>query len=336
MAKRASLDKPWGTPVLVKQLSGVKDESYIAVRADDLEMYISSNVGSSSTYVNDLFVSTRAKVTDPWGKPARATALNSTTGSVTEDDPTLRADGLEIFFTSDRTGGSGAAVWRATRKDLSSAWSTPVLVAECDTSSTEHSPAISGDGLTLVYASTRTGGTGSSDHYICTRPDVNSKFGTSRELKEINTTAWDHNGQQTVDGFSFYYCYNDPKRTPSLTRVYRADRILPVVWAPNGAPVRGQPFQIYVRRDAGNVGVLAGSLYKGKPITIPGITGTLDVNLSSLFWLSIAGMDAEGKMTVKLGVPNAPALKGFTIYFQGAGQDKTGTYLSPLFTTVIQ
>ena len=190
MATRPNLASPWGTPVNVTELNTTWEEYYISVRSDNLEFIISTNRKSQAAYQADLFVSTRPDVKSKWGTPVEITELNSTVVANTEDDPSLRADGLEIFFTSDRTGGLGAAIWHATRPDWKSAWTAPVVVAEIDTSSTEHSPAISGDGLTLLFASTRTGGTGSSDYYMVTRPDVKSKFGTAVELAEVNSTLW--------------------------------------------------------------------------------------------------------------------------------------------------
>ena len=39
----------------------------------------------------------------------------------------IRRDGLEVFITSDRTGGQGLIdIWTSTRDTLSDPWSTPV------------------------------------------------------------------------------------------------------------------------------------------------------------------------------------------------------------------
>ncbi|MBN2492259.1 MAG: PD40 domain-containing protein [Planctomycetes bacterium] len=333
MSTRTAIGQPWSTPVNVAALNSTSEESYVTVRPDDLEIYFARS--TISTYVNDLYVSTRAKVTDPWGMPTAVVQLNSMVAGDTEDDPSIRADGLEIFFTSDRTGGSGAAIWRSTRTSLTSPWSAPVVVAEIDTTSTEHSAAISGDGLTLIYASLKTGGVGSSDHYMIRRPDLNSPFDPKTEinLTEINTTGWDHNGQQTVDGFQFYFGYN------SSYKIYRADRCLPVVHPPLGNPVLGQTFAIYVRRDPGDVtGIIAGSLLLlPVPQTLPGIQGTLELNLGAGFFMAVGMLDKEGRYTTKLPVPNAPVLKGVNAFFQGAVQDtKNLVYLSAAKKVTVQ
>jgi len=329
---RTGLDQPWGTPTNETLLNTTGDEYYINIRSDGLEMIISTNRNTGGTgYINDLYSSTRTSTSAPWGTPTIITELNSTSAADTEDDPTMTADGLEIFFTSDRSGGQAAAIWTSTRKDFNSPWSAPTLVAEIDTSSYEHSAAISGDGLTLIFSSNRPGGTGSSDHYLVTRKDRNSKFGTPVELKEINSTRWDHNGTQTDDGFSFYFTYDQQNK------IYRADRILPACWPPNGNPKVGQVFDIYVRRDIGDrVGVIIGSLASIPPTPIPPLIGTLEVHLGLMVWYGTGAIDKEGKYTSHIPIPNLPPLRGIDLYFQGAVQNPTAIYLSNLCKVTIE
>jgi hypothetical protein len=55
----------------------------------------------------------------PFGKPQPVTELNS---AWTEDDPTISADGLEIFFTSRRPNQAKEDIWTATRADRTAPW----------------------------------------------------------------------------------------------------------------------------------------------------------------------------------------------------------------------
>ncbi len=55
--------------------------------------------------------------------PVKITDLSTT---FAEDDPALTGDELEIYFDSDRPGGTGGDdIWRATRTTRTSAWARP-------------------------------------------------------------------------------------------------------------------------------------------------------------------------------------------------------------------
>lgn len=93
--------------------------------------------------------------------------------STADDDlrPTIRADGLELFFNSDRRGSRLNDLWVSTRPTLSSPWSAPVNVGSpISTEFEERFPALSRDGTTLVFSSNRPGSiNGSNDLYLSTR-----------------------------------------------------------------------------------------------------------------------------------------------------------------------
>ena len=85
----------------------------------------------------------------------------------------MRFDGLEIFFYSARPGGQGTDLWTATRASVDAAWSTPVDVGTTvNSSATEVHPYLSADAEALVFSSSRTGGSGSTDLYITTRAQI--------------------------------------------------------------------------------------------------------------------------------------------------------------------
>ena len=79
--------------------------------------------------------------------------------------PGISADGLALFFQSDRPGGYGGQdIWMTTRTTTNDDWSAPVnLGPTLNTSSSEFTPSISADGLTLYFGardSDRSGGYG--------------------------------------------------------------------------------------------------------------------------------------------------------------------------------
>jgi hypothetical protein len=79
--------------------------------------------------------------------------------------PTLRRDGLEVIFSSDRPGGQGGLdLWVSTRASTSDAWSAPIpLEGEVNSPLNEAGPALSFDALTMLFHTARPGGVGAFD-----------------------------------------------------------------------------------------------------------------------------------------------------------------------------
>jgi hypothetical protein len=83
----------------------------------------------------------------------------------------IRRDGLEMLITSNRPGGQGANdIWVSTRETTLDAWSAPVnLGPPVNTPAAEGGPALSCDGTTMYFFSSRPGGFGGRDLYVTTR-----------------------------------------------------------------------------------------------------------------------------------------------------------------------
>ena len=124
--------------------------------------------GSASPAVaGELYVSERENGAR-FGTASAVTELNDPTAN--DIQPNVRADGLEVVFSSNRSGTLGAQdVWVATRASLGDRWSAPVNIgAEVNTAAAETRPSLSRDGKQLLFGRAP-GPEGSSDIYVTSR-----------------------------------------------------------------------------------------------------------------------------------------------------------------------
>jgi Tol biopolymer transport system component len=113
-------------------------------------------VGAVDIYVADAF--------------GRATLVPELNTAATDARPSITANGLEIFFHSNRPGSAGFDMYASERKTVLDAWSEPQLLgAVVNTAANDFLGAVSPDGETLFFTSNRDGGFGLNDIYMTTR-----------------------------------------------------------------------------------------------------------------------------------------------------------------------
>jgi hypothetical protein len=88
--------------------------------------------------------------------------------------PTISADGLSLYFSSDRPGGFGGAdIYVSHRTTVNSRWGKPQnLGPKINSSSDDHSQNFSPDGHRMWFASDRPGGCGKLDIWVSYRKDI--------------------------------------------------------------------------------------------------------------------------------------------------------------------
>lgn len=121
----------------------------------------------------------------PFGPPTPVAMLNTTD---IEDDPSLTADLLEIYFASDRPGGQGMDIWRSSRMDPAGSWNAPSVVAVVNSTSEETAPYISRDGLVLWFGSYRLG---ELDIWMSTRPNRTAAWSLPTVVDELRSADVD-------------------------------------------------------------------------------------------------------------------------------------------------
>jgi WD40 repeat protein len=103
----------------------------------------------------------------------------------------IRKDGLEVFITSDRTGGQGNIdIWTSTRETLSDPWPlTPIdLPSPVNGTCDDGSPWLSRDGTTLYFFSSRTAGSecGKRDIWYTTRMKIEQESAIQAMVARFN------------------------------------------------------------------------------------------------------------------------------------------------------
>jgi Tol biopolymer transport system component len=95
-----------------------------------------------------------------------------------ENLPEMSRDGLSLYFTSNRPGGSGLGdIWVAQRASVDDPWGTPVNLGPTVNSSVpDLAPALSPDGHYLFFTSSRPGGFGLNDIWVSWRANVKDDF----------------------------------------------------------------------------------------------------------------------------------------------------------------
>jgi hypothetical protein len=140
-----------------------------------------------------------ACILGPFGAPELVVELNSAMDDWTV---TLSADENEAVLASWRAGGQ--RIFAATRTGPGMPFGSPVLVSQVDSGTSDSTPMLSFDGLTLMLSSTRPGGLGSADLWSFTRPDRGSAFGSPLHLVELSSSRFESKPWLSPDGLRVY------------------------------------------------------------------------------------------------------------------------------------
>jgi hypothetical protein len=147
-----------------------------------------------------------AKADFTFGEPTNlGPTVNS---SYSEWPPSISADGLSLYFCSDRPGGYGGRdLWVTTRPTKDDEWDAPLnLGPTVNSSAKEALPSISADGLSLFFESTRTGGYGGHDLWVTIRATKDDDWGTPVNLGPmVNSLSNDATPGISTDGLSLFF-----------------------------------------------------------------------------------------------------------------------------------
>lgn len=169
-APRPDRTKPFFSATLVAgDFSNLARSTTPSLSPDELTIYFAGAAATGNDW--EIYTSTRATMTFPFS--IAMMPIPSLTSPYADWTPSVSADGLELFFQSDRAsaGSQSYDIWVSRRATTADAWGTPTPVPGVSTVTySETDPTISYDGTTLWFGmSGYPGGLGGSDLYYATR-----------------------------------------------------------------------------------------------------------------------------------------------------------------------
>jgi len=170
------------------------------VSFDELELYVAS--GRPDWSDGNIWMVKRASLHDAWGPLEKlGPQVNS---SARDTGACISPDGREIYFTSDRPGGSGDSdIHVATRATKNDPWEPAVNMGPRINSPAYDRPVgLSPDGLELFIVSNRPGGYGDADIYVAKRATPTDPWGNPVNLGPLVNTAYDDAPSPVPDGLT--------------------------------------------------------------------------------------------------------------------------------------
>ena len=204
----ASKFSDWTEPTnLGCEINSPSGEQGPAISKDNLSLYFASN-RPGGFGGNDIWVSQRAAVDDPWGPPVNlGSAINTAVG---ENVPALSRDGHWLFFNSTRAGGSGGAdIWVSYRDKVHDdfGWQPPVNLGvgvnsplfEAGASYFENEE---GGAPLLFFGRGPTGGVGT--HIYVSELQADGSFGEAVLIPELSSAQSDQHPSVRFDGLEIF------------------------------------------------------------------------------------------------------------------------------------
>jgi hypothetical protein len=218
----------FGVPVIVAGLATMTiAEADPYLTSDELALYFSGgNVASGQAFFpSQLWAAHRRAVTDRFDEPNLLPVVNKTF----DRNPTVGADGLQLWFASIRGGVSTLHLYSATRATTSDDFSTPMLdpnVNTTDPAAQDYTPFLTADGQQLWFTSTRPASPPDQTHlpHIWHVTREGRSFTTPRLEVAFAPTDQFHysNPVLSADRLTIYVARTDVESVQSIWRSHRA------------------------------------------------------------------------------------------------------------------
>jgi Tol biopolymer transport system component len=207
MSRNANADFVFGTPTkLGPAVNSSAAEGDTSISSDGLSLFFMSD-RSGGYGGRDIWVTTRETIESKWSVPMNLGPIVN--GSSWDMAPDVSADGLTLYFASNRAGGYGGFdIWATTRATKDDPWEEPVnLGSNVNSWSRDFAPNISADGLKLYYTSDYPyGGFGNDDLWLATRSTTDKPWPLSVNLgPTINSSHHEAMPDISADGLTLFF-----------------------------------------------------------------------------------------------------------------------------------
>jgi hypothetical protein len=204
VSKRASAGDPWGAPVNLGPTLNSASSDFVPTFSRDGHWMFFASFRPGGFGNADIWASWRPDVSDDFGWQTPVN-LGSGVNTASNDNGVgyFENDGgaPQLFFGSDRPGGSGDADVYVSERRADGTWGPSTRVPELSSSGADNRPSVRDDGLELVFYSNRVGGLGGNDLWASTRPTVASPWSAPVNLgAPVNSSADDGHPYLSADG----------------------------------------------------------------------------------------------------------------------------------------
>ncbi|OHB79699.1 MAG: hypothetical protein A2Z25_03095 [Planctomycetes bacterium RBG_16_55_9] len=193
----------FGTPTnLGPVVNTVGSDGSPDISADGLTLYFDS-LRAAGLGSWDIWMTSRETTDGEWSPPTLLPA--PVNGGYSDSGPSISADGLSLYFASDRPGGYGSPdIYVAKRETADDPWGIPEnLGRTVNSSSYDNHPSISSDGLMLFFGSARGGG---YDLYVTQRATTDSEWTVPVSLGMTTNTIYNELSPDiSSDGLSVFF-----------------------------------------------------------------------------------------------------------------------------------
>jgi hypothetical protein len=184
---RTDPDQAWSTPEIVTELNSTDRETGIALSANGLSIWFSSN-RTGTTGGLDVFVATRPTVSAPWSAVARVDEL-----CTADDDLVSAVDAAETaLYLARRSSADSDYDLYVSERSENGIWGAPVPIAELNTSGAESDAFPVERDTGLIF-------TKSEDLVIARRNAASDPYGASGTLSGLNSPEDDRDPWATDD-----------------------------------------------------------------------------------------------------------------------------------------
>ncbi len=153
LAPRPSDAAPFAEPFVVPVINGGGLDHLPRLSQDELTLMFVSGRESPNAFSN-IWVSERSARSENFSAPVELEGINT---GAREEGFSLSADGLALYFASNRVAESDMDIWVATRPTVGSPFGAIENLSVVNTPGADIDPMLSADGFELFFASNRSG-----------------------------------------------------------------------------------------------------------------------------------------------------------------------------------